>query len=317
MSAEAARGSVSVVIAAYNAERWIAQTLDSVLGQTHPVLEVIVVDDGSTDETARIIRSYGGIVTFLQEAHRGRPYRNRGIRAARGEFVAFVDSDDFWDRRKIELQLRLMTATNAAWSICESTAIDSETNQPATFKPAPVLEGDILERLFVGNFIVASTPVVARHVFEDVGYFDEALERLAAEDWDMWLRIAARFPVACVREQLATLHMHADSFLASTPTELKVRNLADVARKAADREPRLRPLRGRALANIYYAAGVQAIRRQRLGEARHYFGAAVLNRPLHAEAVGYVILSQLGAPAVRALLGLKRRLWKGRVPRAS
>jgi hypothetical protein len=230
--------------------------------------------------------------------------------------VAFVDADDIWHPRKIEMQMRRIDAAQAAWSICGSAAVDAETGQPAWFVPAPIQEGDILERLFLGNFIVASTPLVAKRVFEDVGYFDEAMGLLAAEDWDLWLRIAARFPVASVPEKLVTLRLHADSFLASTPTDVKLHNLEEVVRKAAGREPRLRSLQGRALANIYYAAGVQTIRERRAGEARRYFAEAWFRRPWHIETVGYIFLSLLGGSAIGAVVGRKKRSKRRAAPNA-
>jgi glycosyltransferase involved in cell wall biosynthesis len=103
LSSRGSVGNVSVVIGAYNAGAWIGQTLDSVLAQTYPVLEVLVIDDGSSDDTAQVVKSYGGVVRYLRENHRGRPHRNRGILAASGDFVSFVDADDYWQAKKIEL----------------------------------------------------------------------------------------------------------------------------------------------------------------------------------------------------------------------
>jgi glycosyltransferase involved in cell wall biosynthesis len=254
--------------------------------------------------------SYGGNVKCLRESHRGRPRRNRGIRAAQAEYVAFVDADDVWRPRKIEVQTALIRSSMRAWAICDALWLDSETGQAVSFNNQPTQEGDILDRLFLGNFIVASTPLVAKQVLDQVGYFDESPNSLAGEDWDLWLRIAARYPVACVPEKLVTVRLHADSFLASMPMEQKLRNLEDVIDRAADREGRLRPLRNRALANIYYAAGVQAIRQQRMREARRHFGRALRRHPLHVEAMGNVLLTLLGASSVKAVARLKRQIWK-------
>jgi glycosyltransferase involved in cell wall biosynthesis len=302
--------SVSVVIGSYNAAAWIGETLDSVLRQTHPVLEVLVIDDGSTDATGKVVMSYGDYVKWLPERHRGLPHRNRGIREAEGDFVAFVDADDFWQPQKIERQMALLMSTKRSWAICEAAWMDSVTGESVDSPNAPVCDGDILDRLFLGNFIVASTPLVAKHVFADVGYFNEEPALLGAEDWDLWLRIAARYPVACVREKLATLRLHPESLLASTPMAEKLRNLEDIIGRTALREPRLRHLRTQALANTYFAAGVQAMRRERVREARGYFGAALRHRPLRAEAIAYMLLTLLGASSARAVIDLKRRMTK-------
>jgi glycosyltransferase involved in cell wall biosynthesis len=299
---------ISVVIGSYNAEAWIRQTLESVLGQTYGVSEILVIDDGSSDATPAIVRSYGGVVSLLSEPHRGRPHRNRGILASSGEFVAFVDADDLWQPTKIEKQLHMLLAQNVDWVVCDSQWLDAETARIGPPVGEPIRGGDILESLFLNNSIVASTPLVRRRALDDVGYFDESPAVAPVEDWDLWLRIAARYPVACVNEPLATLRLHADSFLAATPLERRVLSQATVVRRAAHREPkRLGPLTARALSNVYHAAGVRLFRRQQIGAARGYFLNAWRHQPARLESLGYVLLSLLGERVSMNALKLLRR----------
>jgi glycosyltransferase involved in cell wall biosynthesis len=300
---------VSVVIGAYNAAAWIGQTLHSVLAQTCPVLEVLVVDDGSTDETAAIVRSYGAQVQYLHEEHRGRPHRNRGILASRGELVAFVDADDYWHSTKIEKQLSRLCAQGAAWVICDSEWLDSASGRHTGPVGTPVREGDILEHLLLHNFIVASTPIVARRVLDEIGHFDETPEVAPVEDWDLWLRIAARYPVATVNEKLVTLRLHDDSFLATTPLARRLLSLEHVVARAVARDPaRLSGLRRRALFNVYFSVGIKAFRQQRLEEARSYFLRAWRNRPMNLETAAYLMLTFTAARTSSALVKFKRQL---------
>lgn len=313
MSGTQVRGAVSVIIGAYNAAAWIGEALDSVLAQTHPVLEVLVLDDGSTDETATIVRSFGGKVQYLREEHRGRPYRNRGIMASTGEFVAFIDADDYWHPEKIELQAQLLRARKVEWVICDSEWLDSATGRLTAPVGAPIREGDILQALFLNNFIVASTPLVARRVLEEIGYFDETPDVAPVEDWDLWLRIAARFQVACVGAKLVTLRLHGDSFLARTPLARRVLSLETVIARASAREPtRLGPLRRKALFNVYHAAGVRAFRQEQGQEARSYFSKAWRQRPARLETIVYLMLSFLSARTADSVVKLKRRLHRSR-----
>ena len=123
------------------------------------------------------------------------------------------------------------------WAFCEAEWVDAGTTASVKVSSAPVQDGDILEALILNNFIVASTAVVAKSVFEEVGYFNEAPDVAAVEDWDLWLRIAARFPVGCVRKKLCVLRLHADSFLAALPTAARVAHMEGVIERAVDRDP--------------------------------------------------------------------------------
>jgi len=300
------QASVSVVIGSYNAEAWIRQTLDSVLAQTYGVGEILVVDDGSSDATPTIVRSYGSAVNLLSEPHRGRPHRNRGILASTGEFVAFIDADDWWQPTKIEKQLGMLWEQNVDWVVCDSQWLAADTGLLGSPVGEPVRGGDILRSLFLNNSIVASTPLVRRRALDDVGYFDESPEVAPVEDWDLWLRLAARYPLACVHEPLTTLRLHGDSFLAATPMERRARSQETVVRRAASREPeRLGPITRKALSNVNHAAGVGLFRQQRSGAARRYFLNAWRHQPARLESLAYVLLSLLG---VRASMGALRLL---------
>jgi glycosyltransferase involved in cell wall biosynthesis len=139
------RDSVSVVIGAYNAGAWIGQALDSVLAQTYPVLEVLVIDDGSTDDTPHVVRSFGTRVQYAAEQHRGRPHRNRGILASRGDIVAFLDADDYWSPVKLERQVELLRTRRVPWAVSESAWLDDAAGTMTPPAGMAIREGDIPE----------------------------------------------------------------------------------------------------------------------------------------------------------------------------
>jgi glycosyltransferase involved in cell wall biosynthesis len=297
-----------VVIGSYNAAAWIRPAIESVLAQTYPVAEVIVVDDGSTDETAAIIRSFGAPILLVQETHRGRPYRNRGIEASSGGLVALIDADDLWRPDKLHRQIVRMRERKAEWIACDADWMDSETGKPAPTVERPPIEGDILTTLFLHNFIVASTAVVSRRALDEVGGFDESPDIAPMEDWDLWLRIAARYPLAIVQERLATVRLHHDSFLASTPLARRVQSLENVITRAAAREPaRLESQRSMALHNAYFGAGVSSFRHGLRSEARGYFIRAWRQAPGNMAALAYVGLTFASPSLLAFALSLKGR----------
>jgi glycosyltransferase involved in cell wall biosynthesis len=202
---------ISVVIPTYNYGRLVPEAVASVLGQTYPPAEVIVVDDGSTDDTPERLAPFLDRIRYIRQVNQGpSAARNTGIRAARGDWLAFLDSDDLWHPRKLEIQVRyltehpdvalLSTATTedlaAGWA-----AVDPEGSLPAT---AVTLEG----LLFASRF-TPSTALVRRDCFERVGLFDPALG--AAEDTEMWLRIASAFPVVRLELPLCWYRVHGAS----------------------------------------------------------------------------------------------------------
>ena len=191
---------VSVVIPAYNAERWLGRAIDSVLAQSQPVAEVIVVDDGSTDGTGRVAGGYGIQVRCLWQANAGvAAARNRGIAETGGEWIAFLDADDEWLPHKIQSQLAILRRNpSMKWCNCNPRCIGRERQFDGPIPPSlrPELNRDAGVSYFPASLagLRIQTPgfVVHRSVLAEVGPFDTSLR--VAEDRDLWWRIAMRYP---------------------------------------------------------------------------------------------------------------------------
>jgi glycosyltransferase involved in cell wall biosynthesis len=205
---------VSLVIPAYNSRDYIRRAVDSCLAQTYPTCEIVIVDDGSTDGTPDLLREtyaehIGDRIRIIEQANRGAAgARNTGVREARGEFVQFCDSDDVLLPEKVEkcyakfVEFPDIVAVNTF-----ATIIDAATGREIPLPDEQLPSGDIYCQLLVGsfgNFVGTSTVMVRRQAVLDVGGFDESLP--VAEDWDLWLRLAARWPFAAVNEPLMTYY---------------------------------------------------------------------------------------------------------------
>jgi glycosyltransferase involved in cell wall biosynthesis len=203
--------SVSTIIPAYNAERFIANAVNSALAQTHARHEIFVVDDGSTDDTPRVLRRFGDAVRVIHQANGGHVRaRNHGAQRASGDWLAFLDADDEWLPEKLEKQLR--AAEGDVGLIYTDRENFGEIGRVGTraSTATPLCEGDVFERLLLGNFITVSSVLVRREWFERLGGFDADL--LVCEDWDLWLRFsAAGGIVRAVEEALTRYRWHSAS----------------------------------------------------------------------------------------------------------
>ncbi len=197
--------SVSVVIPTYNRVHLLERALDSVLRQTLAADEIIVVDDGSTDNTASTLKSLHPEVKLIQQDNLGvSAARNTGISAARHDWIALLDSDDVWHENKLERQI---TALNNApeYLICHSDEIWIRNgvlvNQMNKHKKAG---GHIFQHCLPLCAISPSAVMIHRSLFDEIGLFDENLP--ACEDYELWLRICSRYPVLFIDEALITKH---------------------------------------------------------------------------------------------------------------
>ncbi len=297
--------TISVVIPAYNAARWIGETLESVLAQTYQDFEVIVVDDGSTDETAAVVGEFGGRVRCIQQPNRGQASaRNAGIRAARGEYIAFLDADDLWLKEKLHIQVGLLKSSGLAWVYSDAIAFDNQTGR-VLFRFGQVdrqYAGDILELLFFTDFIPSPTPVIRKSVFEQVGCFDEHKTVQNREDWAMWLRIAACYPVGLTPEPLAEYRVHPTSMTGAEDPLIRLNGHLAVIEIAVAREPlRLGRYRSQVISKHHLIVGKSYAGMGQTKAARAMFSTAILYDP--GRAAGYVfwLSTWLGPKFLRGL----------------
>ncbi len=193
---------VSVIIPTYNRLPMLKEAVDSVLAQDFEDMEVIVVDDGSTDGTTEEMKRYGGRVELLQHpANRGvSAARNRGVLHARGKYIAFLDSDDLWVKGKLKIQTAFLD-DNPHYPLCYTDEIWIRNGKRvnAMLKHAKY-SGWIFEKCLPLCIISPSSAMMKRALFSMVGLFDEALP--VCEDYDFWLRISARFPIFFINRKL-------------------------------------------------------------------------------------------------------------------
>jgi glycosyltransferase involved in cell wall biosynthesis len=194
---------VSVVIPAYNCAAWIAEALDSVLLQTVPPRQIIVVDDGSSDQTPDVVRPYVGRVQYVHQENRGvSAARNRGIHAAREEFVAFLDADDVWHPRKLELQLRAFERRPELGILsCPTYRWPGGALPELAPEPALPVRPVRWEQVVVRNRLNTSAVMVRREVLRRAGPFDRGLH--GPEDRDLWLRVLEIAPGATLEIPLS------------------------------------------------------------------------------------------------------------------
>ncbi len=200
---------VSVVIPTYNCAQYICQAVDSVWAQTYHDFELVVVDDGSTDNTRELLMQYGKHLRYIYQENRGMTAaRNTGIRNSSGEYIGFLDSDDIWLPNKLDRQVKLLDeAPEVGLVYCWHYYIDVEGNR-CTFWNNTIGRSfesgsHLFEKLIENNVISggASTPVIRRKCLEKSGMFDESIPY--SGDWELWLRISMDYVIAVIPEPLA------------------------------------------------------------------------------------------------------------------
>ena len=206
------RAKVSVVIPLYDCEGYIGEALKSVLAQTYPVHEIIVVDDGSTDGTRRAMEPYMGRITYIHQRKRGvAAARNTGIANASGDFIAFLDADDLWLCEKLQLQMGYLEShpeyalVYSDMKTFDQTGIIHESVKTWLGMSPP--SGWIFKELFWETLFAADATVFAKECVDTVGLFDESLE--AGEDYHMWLRIARHYQIGYLDKPLTLYRQHA------------------------------------------------------------------------------------------------------------
>jgi len=221
---------VSVIIPAFNSETYIEETVNSALCQTYQNIELIIVDDGSTDRTLEIVKQISlkdNRVNYFSIPPSGRPSvpRNFGIRKANGEFIAFLDSDDLWHKRKIELQLKIILAAAPSSAFIYSMSITFGDVNPFSRKyellPLPFRAAkNFNDLLTIGNTIPLSSVIVRKDkLLQEKGFDEDPM--LQIEDYDLWLRLAQQFDFIFLPAILVRYRIHPAQFSVDWETQKK------------------------------------------------------------------------------------------------
>jgi len=204
---------VSIIIPAYNAEGYIKRALKSALGQTYKNIEIVVIDDGSTDKTAQIVKLiYSPKIVYIYQENQGLgAARNNGIKASKGQYITFLDADDYYLSEKIEKQVEfLQNRPDDQVVYCDFISFYSKAPLKFLKKIHKKLSGDVLKYLLKSCFINPNTIMLKRQVLENVGLFNE--QRYYPEDWKIWLDISlAGFKFSYLDEALVVIEMREES----------------------------------------------------------------------------------------------------------
>jgi len=316
-----AEPTVSVIIPTYNCAPYVAAAVESALSQTYRPIEVIVVDDGSTDDTTAVLRGYAGRIAALSRPNAGAAAaRNAGVRHAKGEFLAFLDADDLWMPRKLERQMPLFTEyPEVGLAFTDGSTFDASGEiKPSALKGmAPYFDrvrpwlqaGDrdgVVVRpaypdLLFGNFVLPAGVVVRRTCLEAVGGFDEGLA--VCEDYDLWLRMAQRSPFALVNEVLIRVRNRPESL--GGPRATRGQRFFETEWRVRERYlpaagPQVQRALRRAKSDAFLRNGWRELDAGHLGPARTAFWRS-LRSARQRDALLYLMATLLPGWAIRRL----------------
>jgi glycosyltransferase involved in cell wall biosynthesis len=247
----AINSKISVIIPVYNGENTIRDTIASVLNQTFSALELIIIDDGSTDSTPDVIASISDprVRAFSYTNSGQAASRNRGVSLAKGEYVSFIDADDLWTPEKLESQWQALQANPEAAVAYSWTDCIDERGQFSRRGSYISASGDVYAKLLLVDFIESgSNPLIRTDAFEAVGGFDESLP--AAEDWDLWLRLAQRYRFVAVSASQIRYRQSPTSWSANVLKQ-EAGSLKVIESAIARTPEPLNYLRRLSLANVY------------------------------------------------------------------
>ncbi|MFA5156164.1 MAG: glycosyltransferase [Candidatus Omnitrophota bacterium] len=282
---------VSVIIPAYNKAAYTLSTVQSVIAQTYKDIEIIVVDDGSTDKTPEILRPFRDSIKYIYKKNAGASSaRNLGIRLASGQFIAFLDCDDLYLPDKLSVSIDYLIQNpqagfvhTAAYFVDENDKVLRVFSHPNSKKT-----GWISESLILRNFICNSTVVARRTCIAKAGLFNESI--FTPADWDMWLRFSEYCQAGYIDQPL-TKYRIIGSYILNNIERAKNEELT-VLREAFKRKPALSPFfKKRALSNVFRRTAVSYLLKENFKNCRD-------------ELISSIGTNMLNLPSIALLLGL-------------
>lgn len=274
---------ISVIIPVYNGEKFISKSLESVINQTINKLEIIVIDDGSTDSSEEIIRKYtekyDNIIFAKNTENRGIPYtRNKGLKMAKGDYIAFLDQDDLWLSQKLEIQLNYfekLKNKNTGLIFSDILYTDDEGFLCKKTWPSYVAQKidflnwsnrKVIKNLFIYYCIPTITAIFKSEVLKKVGYLDENLKN-GCDDFDFFLRVASSFRLFYIDLPLAIRVEHHSNF---TKLEKMLEDHFYIERKSRSLFPFLGNVAGYSVSRYAYRIALSALSEKNFSKANYY-----------------------------------------------
>jgi glycosyltransferase involved in cell wall biosynthesis len=318
---------VSVIIPTYNCARYVNTAIQSVLEQSYSNTEIIVVDDGSTDETRDVIQSFKKEIVYIHQENKGLPgARNRGIQEASGEYVAFLDADDLWRKDKLEIQAQVLESFPSVYLVFSDFSVFDENGykeQSYFYKGFPffheykftlndifpnkfqicsdrypdevqIFHGHIARYLFCGNFILPSSVLIRKSAIDHLGGFDESYK--IAEETEFFLRLCTSYDVAYVDRPLVDyLVKRAGNLTGSSNTERLIKNAISIQENYLSKHPGLyesnKSFFDMAIAKSYTRLAYYYLTMTRNKAARIQARKSISLKPFQAIAYSYWLLS--------------------------
>lgn len=278
---------VSVIIPSYNHAHFVQEAIQSVLNQNYMDYEIIVIDDGSKDNTRDVVARYGDQVRYIWQENKGLPgARNTGIKAAKGAFIALLDSDDTWLPEFLATTVARLEAEPQLGAVHTGFYfIDEQGQRLPQISTETVPDAQMYDRLLDGEFFVPAAVVTRRECFDRIGLFDEAFR--GSEDWDIWLRVARQYPFGGISTPLLNYRMHGNN-MSKDPKYMLNYQLMVVEKHFGlpDGRPETWPQeRQRAYATVYRYAAQGFYLQGNKQQGLHYLRLALEANPRLAEAV--------------------------------
>ena len=262
---------VSIIIPCYNSHEYVTETIKSVFQQTYTNYEIIVVDDGSDRPVKDIIDAFQSpkIRYYFRERLGVGATRNYAIQISAGEYIAFLDSDDIWLPEKLELQMAEINKTGCKWAASGSLRFDQSTKKILRYRVQDQHSGYVFNEILVDNFICQSSVIVKKSILHEIGMIDESLKVMV--DWDLWLRIAPKYPLANVPMMLVKNRVHPMNITSSTGISHRVITREKILQKTKDQNPSIAPnLITKLTQRSYRAACIQYIKKDEFTKAKEY-----------------------------------------------
>ncbi|MEI6145322.1 MAG: glycosyltransferase [Methylococcales bacterium] len=276
---------ISIIIPVYNGERYLTEAIESALAQSYKHFELLIINDGSTDNSAAIIKPFlkDLRVIYIEQKNAGvAAARNAAIKQAKGKYIGFLDQDDLWLSNKLEVQVAALELNaNVFFVHSRHDVIDAEGNN-IDYDLITRVSGYCFEELFKKNRIAVLTVLIRKTIFEEIGLFNEQLS--GVDDYDMWLRITLKYPIKYIDLSLACYRFH-DNNISKNNFKMTILDLNTITTFLFEHPEALsrvnsKVVRARLYELYHQLGGWYAWSTQDFNQASNHYWLAIQNNPL-------------------------------------